>query len=205
MKECHRCGSTRHLGDACPKKSSTCFKCKTVGHLSHKCRKVMNGNQDRTQKQGKIYYEGADEYHQDTREEIDLVEEGLNFVSLYRLDAVEAEDNNKEQNNDSEESIKKETEEQIEEELNQYKKWVENALEKYWEMKEPDTETEDDYYELDEIEESEEELSTYEDDNIELVELEEEFELEGCIGEDKFEGNDEHQEVEKEERRIETN
>ena len=164
MKECHRCGSTRHLGDTCPKKSSTCFKCKKVGHLSHKCKTIINGSQERNQKpgQGKIYYEGAEESHQDLlREDYELLEEGLNFVSLYRLDAVEAECNN-DQGDDSEEQIEVEEGEQttqntFQDELNQYKKWIDNVLTQYWESKESDTENEDDLYESDEYYEEREE------------------------------------------------
>ena len=36
-RECYRCGSTRHLADACAFKNQECFGCKQIGHIRKKC------------------------------------------------------------------------------------------------------------------------------------------------------------------------
>ena len=81
-KECYRCGSDKHLADACYFKNQQCFQCKKVGHAKVKCRQNKANNQ---RKQGRVYYEGTEELSQ----EMDLVEEGLNFVTLYSVQEVE--------------------------------------------------------------------------------------------------------------------
>ena len=150
-KECFRCGSFYHLADACPKKYQECYKCKTVGHTQAKCRK-----QDRNKKQGKVYYGGVEDLGQDSRtnEELDLVEEGLNFVTLYRLEAVDIENN--EEDSDQGNGDAPENEGEIEDEVRKYKEWIETTFKEYWELGEPRVEGEDDYDDELELEESSE-------------------------------------------------
>ena len=64
-----------------------------MGHAKHKCRK-RNPSQNQDQRrdmnrQGKINWEGAEEPIEVSGLGTELIEEGLNFVTLYRLSEVE--------------------------------------------------------------------------------------------------------------------
>ena len=156
--ECFRCGGTRHSADACPFKFKECFKCRQVGHAKSKCRKTNNQNnnsQGNARRQGKIHWEGAEDISHDLvreNEDIELVEEGLNFVTLYKLEAVEVCDDKKEKEDQViEESENEETASQLENEVRRYRSWVESTLEEYWNHIEDEVEEEDlEDYEFDE-------------------------------------------------------
>ena len=87
--ECNRCGSHEHLADSCPFKNRSCHRCKKFGHSKYKCKNFNAGPQDGRRPTGRVNWEGAEELNEvELREEMDLVEGGMNFVSLYRLSEV---------------------------------------------------------------------------------------------------------------------
>ena len=82
------------------------------------------------------------------REEMDLVEEGLNFVTLYNLETVDISVDEEiqecqDQHRNSEESRYN----QLDEEVSKYSKWIQNTLDEYWEVSKPEVvDTEDDEF-----------------------------------------------------------
>ena len=130
-KDCHRCGSYDHLANTCPKKDEQCHKCKKFGHTQAKCRK--GNNQQRTRRQGKVYYGGVEDLGHESvsNEDYNLVEEGLNFVTLYRLETVDIED--EEESNFENVSDQEEEAVDLDNEVRKYKEWVESTFHEYWE------------------------------------------------------------------------
>ena len=148
-KECYRCGSDQHSPDACYFKNQKCFHCKKVGHAKAKCRKASN-----PKKQGRVYYEGTEELSPEMIEEMDLVEEGLNFVTLYNLEAIDSEVDEEHKHK----KLDKIDGSQLNDEVRKYKDWIQNTLEEYWDSsKEREVEVEeidefsDEFYEEQEL------------------------------------------------------
>ena len=70
---CFRCGSPKHLADACPFKTKECFGCKQIGHVKRMCRQ---GKGDPKKKCNQVEVE--------TEEEEEVPIDSLDTWSLYR-------------------------------------------------------------------------------------------------------------------------
>ena len=100
-KECSRCGSFKHLGDACFYKTKPCFACKQTGHHQRKCssNKAVENNNNRRQGAHHVHFaEGASAPEDNKTNDVlevsdkDYYQSGINFMSLYKLNVADAEE-----------------------------------------------------------------------------------------------------------------